>query len=75
MLTEVSIEMIKNGLGVKVMASWPGCPYLKDKSLKVIPLARNGIFRTWYLAYRKAEGWKMQYDVFKADLVESTKKT
>ena len=74
MLTEASIEMIKNGLGVKVMASWAVRPYLKDQSLKVVPLTRNGFFRTWYLAYRKAEGWKKQYDIFKAHLVESTKK-
>ena len=74
MLTEASIEMIKNGLGVKVMASWAIRPYLKEGSIKAIPITHHGFFRTWYIAYRKAEGWKKQYDVFRAYLVDSTKK-
>jgi LysR family transcriptional regulator for metE and metH len=70
-LTEASIEMIKSGLGVKLMASWAIKPYLKDPSLKAIPITKNGLYRTWYLAYHKKTGWKDYYDHFRAHLVAS----
>ncbi len=70
-LTEAAIEMIKNGLGVKVMASWAIRPYLDGQALKAIPISRSGIYRTWYLAYRKSDGWKDYFDVFRAHLLTS----
>jgi LysR family transcriptional regulator for metE and metH len=69
-LTEAGIEMIKSGLGVKVMASWAIKPYLKDPLLKAIPITRNGLYRTWYLAYHKKAGWKDYYDIFRAHLIQ-----
>ncbi len=70
-LTEAAIEMIKNGLGVKVMAAWAIQPYLKEHRLKAIPITPNGLYRTWYLAYLKSVGWKDYFDVFRVHLLKS----
>ena len=72
-LTEAAIEMIKSGLGIKVMAAWAIRPYLKDHAVKTIPITRSRLYRTWYLAYLKAAGWKDYYDTFWSHLVASMK--
>ncbi len=72
-LTEAAIELIKSGFGIKVMASWATQPYLQDPTLKAIPITRNGLYRSWHLAYLKDEGWKDIYDRFRVHLVDSMK--
>ncbi len=72
-LTEAAVEMIKNGMGIKVMASWAIRPYLNGQQLKAIPITKQGLYRTWYLAYLKDEGWKHFYDVFRVHLIEQMK--
>ena len=47
-VTEAVIEMVRAGMGVKVMAKWMVEPYLKDKRLTSIPVTKKGLFRTWY---------------------------
>lgn len=47
-VTEAVIEMVKAGLGIKVMAQWMATPYLKDRSLTAIPITKKGLFRNWY---------------------------
>lgn len=46
-ITEAAVEMVKAGMGVKVIAKWIIKPYLRDKSLVAIPVTRKGLFRTW----------------------------
>ncbi|NND34855.1 MAG: LysR family transcriptional regulator [Saprospiraceae bacterium] len=72
-LTEAAIEMIKSGLGIKVMAAWAIKPYLKDHPIKTIPITKSRLYRTWYLAYLRAAGWKDYYDTFWSHLVASMK--
>lgn len=47
-VTEAVVEMVKAGMGVKVMAKWIAEPYLRDKQLTLVPVTRKGLFRTWY---------------------------
>lgn len=47
-ITEAVVEMVKAGMGIKVIAKWIIEPYLHDKRLAVIPVTRKGLFRTWY---------------------------
>lgn len=47
-ITEAAVEMVKAGMGVKVIAKWIIEPYLHDKRLAVLPVTRKGLFRTWY---------------------------
>lgn len=46
-ITEAAVEMVKAGMGVKVIAKWIIKPYLRDKNLVAIPVTRKGLFRTW----------------------------
>ena len=47
-VVEAAIEMVKAGLGVKVMAKWIIEPYLKDHDIELIPVTKRGMHRTWY---------------------------
>ncbi|MDN5202478.1 LysR family transcriptional regulator [Fulvivirgaceae bacterium BMA10] len=47
-ITEAAIEMVKAGMGIRVIAKWIIEPYLADKRLAVVPVTRKGLFRTWY---------------------------
>jgi LysR family transcriptional regulator for metE and metH len=49
-LTEASIEMVKAGMGIMVMAKWALQPYLRQGSLKAVKIGRNGLKRTHYVA-------------------------
>ena len=49
-ITDAVIEMVKAGMGIKVIAKWIIEPYLKDNKLTIIPVTRKGLFRTWYAA-------------------------
>ncbi len=42
------IEMVRAGMGVKVIAKWMIEPYLEDKRLVAIPVTKKGMYRTWY---------------------------
>jgi len=47
-LTEASLEMVKAGLGVKVMAKWAAKSYLDSEQVVAIPVTKRGLQRTWY---------------------------
>ena len=47
-ITDAAVQMIKAGMGIKVIAKWIIAPYLKDKSLVSIPVTRKGLHRNWY---------------------------
>ncbi len=49
-ITEAIVEMVKAGMGVKVIARWIIEPYLHDKRLSVVPVTREGLSREWYVA-------------------------
>lgn len=74
-LTEAAIELIKSNMGVKVMASWAIRPYLNDHDLCIKPITKNGLFRTWYLAYHKNAGWCRYYDSFRTQLIQEMKQS
>ena len=48
-ITEAIVEMVKAGLGIKVIAKWIIEPHLRDKRLSFVPVTRKGLFRTWYV--------------------------
>ncbi len=47
-ITDAMVQMVKAGMGIKVIAKWIIEPYLQDKALDVRPVTRKGLFRTWY---------------------------
>lgn len=49
-LTEASVEMVRAGMGVMVMANWALQPYLKGQTLHTVKIGRNGLRRKHYAA-------------------------
>lgn len=47
---EAIVDMVKGGVGVAVMNSWPVSPVLADGKIKAVRLSRSGMQRTWYAA-------------------------
>lgn len=47
-ITDAMVQMVKAGMGIKVIAKWIIEPYLQDKALDIRPVTRKGLFRTWY---------------------------
>ncbi len=47
-VTDAVIELVKAGMGIKVVAKWIIEPYLKDNSLAIVPVTKNGMHRRWY---------------------------
>lgn len=47
-VTDAVIELVKAGMGIKVLAKWIVEPYLKDSSLAIVPVTKNGMHRRWY---------------------------
>jgi LysR family transcriptional regulator, regulator for metE and metH len=52
-LTEATVEFIKAGFGVAVMARWAVDPYLKSGAVRAVPLTRRGRKRNWRAAMLK----------------------
>ncbi len=47
---EAIVDMVKGGVGVAVLNSWPVRPFLEDGELEGVRLKRGGVQRTWYAA-------------------------
>lgn len=47
---EAVVDMVKGGVGVAVLNSWPIGPLLVDGKIESVRLGRKGIQRTWYAA-------------------------
>jgi len=47
-VTEALVELVKAGMGIKVIAKWVIAPYLKDNSLAIVPITKKGMHRRWY---------------------------
>jgi LysR family transcriptional regulator, regulator for metE and metH len=52
-LTEATIELVKAGLGVSLLARWAVEPHVKSRTLRALPLTRRGYPRTWSAATLK----------------------
>jgi len=63
-LTEATIEMVKAGLGVKVMATWALKPYLSSNRIATVRVTKNGLHRTWYVAMLKKEDTPSYFNYF-----------
>ena len=50
-LTEARVELVKAGIGLTVMSRWLIRPFARDsKAIKLLPIGKNGFYRTWYIA-------------------------
>jgi LysR family transcriptional regulator, regulator for metE and metH len=50
-LTEARVELVKAGIGLTVMSRWLVRPFARDsKAIKLLPIGKNGFYRTWYIA-------------------------
>ena len=50
-LTEARVELVKAGIGLTVMSRWLMKPFVRDsKAIKMLPIGKNGFYRTWYIA-------------------------
>lgn len=49
-LTEATMEMVKAGLGICVIAQWAVAPHIESGEVVVRPLTRHGLYCTWYAA-------------------------
>lgn len=54
-LTEAILEMVKEGLGITVMAKWLIEPYIDTSKIKLVQLGKLGLKRKWYLASLKSD--------------------
>jgi len=63
-LTEATIEMVKAGMGVKVMARWAVTPYYDPSKLATVKIGPKGLSRTWYVAMLKKEENSPYLDYF-----------
>lgn len=52
-LTEAALAIVREGLGITVMAKWLVEPYVDPSKLRMLPLSRSGLRRQWYLAAAK----------------------
>ena len=63
-LTEAAIEMVKAGMGIKVMARWAITPYYNPSKLATVKIGPNGLSRTWYVAMLKKEEMSTYIEFF-----------
>lgn len=50
-LTEARVELVRAGMGLSVMSRWLAKPFVRDsKSIKLIPITKRKLSRTWYTA-------------------------
>lgn len=62
-LTEASMELVKAGMGILVLANWALKPYLND-GISVVRINPEGFFRQQYIARIKGREYPAFYDYF-----------
>jgi len=63
-LTEASIELVKAGMGVKVMAGWAAKPYLSGGQLRSVRVGPEGLYIQYYAARLKHQEYPLYFDCF-----------
>jgi LysR family transcriptional regulator for metE and metH len=63
-LTEASIELVKAGLGVKVMASWAAKPYLDSDKLRGVRVGMDGLYIQYYAARLRHKDYPPYFNCF-----------
>jgi len=63
-LTEAVAAMVKEGLGVAVLANWLAQPYLDSEKVKAVRITRKGMTRKWFIAVLKNSNRPKYFDRF-----------
>lgn len=69
-LTEASVELVKAGLGVKVMATWAAKPYLASGEVKAVRVTPNGLHTQYYAARLRHKTYPVYFECFLDSLRE-----
>jgi len=69
-LTEVSLEMVKAGMGIMTMPQWTLKPFADSKELTLVKIGAKGLVRTHYAAIRHEDSNKKHITDFIANLKE-----
>ena len=54
-VTEAVVDLVRAGMGVKVVAKWIVEPFLTDNSLALVPVTKSGMHRRWYATILEQE--------------------
>lgn len=54
-VTDAMVELVKAGMGIKVVAKWIIEPYLKNSSLATVRVTKKGMHRRWYAIHLDQE--------------------
>jgi len=65
---EAMVQLVKAGMGVRVIAKWIIEPYLKDPQLAIIPVTKKGMYRRWFATTLKQETPPQYLENFKCHL-------
>ncbi|WP_046246296.1 LysR family transcriptional regulator [Hymenobacter terrenus] len=63
-LTEASVELVKAGLGVKVMPSWAAKHYLHSGQIKAVRVGAEGLFLQYYAARLRNKDYPLYFECF-----------
>jgi LysR family transcriptional regulator for metE and metH len=63
-LTEASIEMVKAGMGIMVMAKWALQPYLKNHALRGVKIGKSGLKRKHLVAIMANQTYPDYFNYF-----------
>lgn len=74
-LTEATVELVKAGHGISVVARWTVEPHLKAGTLKAVPVTKGGVRRVWNVAtraYKNPPPYLAEFTQFLAKSIRST---
>jgi LysR family transcriptional regulator for metE and metH len=75
-LTEATVELVKAGHGISVVARWTVEPHLRNGTLVAVPVTKEGVKRVWYVAtrtYRNPPAYLEEFTQFLRQTIRSTK--
>ena len=75
-LTEATVELVKAGQGISVVARWTVEPHLRNGTLVGVPVTKDGVKRVWYVAtrtYRNPPAYLDEFAQFLRQTIRSTK--